>query len=647
MKISLVLFVVLASAAISFAAFTYYDTIDGLGLNGSRPTIDKFTEPTSIWVDSGSLYVDDALNNYIYVISNGAITKRIGSGIGGSNSIWRSRGICMDSGLLYIADTGNARGKIYSGTPDLTSIGPDTVPQAVLPEGIATKDGLIYLTDANTSRIRVYQQKNPNGQSESFGDIGFGNGKFSEPTDIFVSNGRIYVADTGNNRIEVLSVINFTYLDSIGRGKGDITLVRPQGVYVSNDRLYVADTGNSRVVVFTLSGDPLETLGSYGTGDYGLAYPRDVFVADGKLYVADTGNMRVQVFAINDTVSDDVFAQLNSAADQVSAYETLATAASKIDINSKSDCRVLLNLAQDELAAQRVIDAQADIARAESSANKSMTALTQALDYRLPSMVAVSRTRLGNLPDSVSPSERVRVGTMISAVNDNIANKSYVDAVNGIIDIESALSQLEGSAAPSGNGTETDALAQRADFEAKARRITEQMDASQSLAADSNITFSRTEVDIEVLSARDKLDKGDYAGAFSQITDARAKADALTAAVEAQLAKIEDANTAIANADRTVAGIEAGASGAIVKPNMDASKKKIADARAELYQDPVGAAALAAQATATAQAEAQGAAGTNDMLMKGGAAALLTLVGGVAIAAVFIVLVAGRKRRGL
>ena len=87
----------------------------------------------------------------------------------------------------------------------------------------------------------------------------------SEATDIFADhNGRVYVADKGNDRIVVLNkyytaigVIG-TYIDEYGRQQ---SLKSPQGLYVTKPSvdadamgeecfIYVCDTGNRQVVVF-------------------------------------------------------------------------------------------------------------------------------------------------------------------------------------------------------------------------------------------------------------------------------------------------------------------------------------------------------------------------------------------------------------
>lgn len=77
---------------------------------------------------------------------------------------------------------------------------------------------------------------------------------FSAPEDLFIdkSNGDIYVADTGNNRIVVIGKdykLKEIIDGFINNGKKDL-FKAPTGLFVTRDgRLYIADSKNSRIVV--------------------------------------------------------------------------------------------------------------------------------------------------------------------------------------------------------------------------------------------------------------------------------------------------------------------------------------------------------------------------------------------------------------
>lgn len=94
--------------------------------------------------------------------------------------------------------------------------------------------------------------------SGNISGVNIGSGMFSNPQDIFIAeDGRVYVADTGNNRIVVLdsSMKLERIIDSFeNEGKED-TFSSPHGIFVTSDnKLYVADTNNLRVVVLNEDG---------------------------------------------------------------------------------------------------------------------------------------------------------------------------------------------------------------------------------------------------------------------------------------------------------------------------------------------------------------------------------------------------------
>ncbi len=129
---------------------------------------------------------------------------------------------------------------------------------------------------------------------------------FRGPTGIAVdAAGRVYVADTGNHRIQVFDDKGL-FLATIGRtgmaGTGDDQFDRPGRLAAADGLLYVADTGNHRALALDL-GDlsAPKVLYRYGQGRRGAAddeldAPLGLAVDASFVYVADSGNCRVQVW---------------------------------------------------------------------------------------------------------------------------------------------------------------------------------------------------------------------------------------------------------------------------------------------------------------------------------------------------------------
>lgn len=91
----------------------------------------------------------------------------------------------------------------------------------------------------------------------SISGASLGCGAFSGPQDLFLENGNLYVADTGNNRIVVLDSDQKLerVIESFEGPAGPDGFQAPKGVCVTADgTVYVADSGNKRIVQLSADG---------------------------------------------------------------------------------------------------------------------------------------------------------------------------------------------------------------------------------------------------------------------------------------------------------------------------------------------------------------------------------------------------------
>lgn len=92
-----------------------------------------------------------------------------------------------------------------------------------------------------------------------------GTAAFSGPQDLFMENGILYVADTGNSRIVILSPEKelLGIIDGFEGENGPEGFKNPQGVCVTSDgRIYVADSGNKRIVELAPDGALIRIVSS-------------------------------------------------------------------------------------------------------------------------------------------------------------------------------------------------------------------------------------------------------------------------------------------------------------------------------------------------------------------------------------------------
>jgi len=289
----------------------YSTTIGVTGVYGDDNA--HFNHPTQIVIDSSDrLYVADLENFRVQRCTYAAgwtCTTFHGTGSQGSgdNELNLAHGLGIDSSdNIYIADNRNGRVKKCdsSGTCGIFASGFDW------PADVAVDStGNVYVSDWNDCTIRKYNS------SGSFLDIFAGasdvpyltdSSHFNGPYGIAVdSSGNIYLSTNRGYRVLKLNASGTAQWTAGAAGVwgNDNTHFGafwegPNNVAVdASGNVYVADTGNHRIQIYNGSGSYVVTLGSYGSGNYQFDMPDGVAIdSSGNIYVADSGNHRVQIY---------------------------------------------------------------------------------------------------------------------------------------------------------------------------------------------------------------------------------------------------------------------------------------------------------------------------------------------------------------
>jgi trimeric autotransporter adhesin len=300
---------------IAASAQNKINTIAGDAASISNPATSDMAGPVAVLEDgSGNVYVSSPQEQWIYEMSGstgqlsvfagtGFITDHYKSGPANQDPLWSPMALAIDKqGNIYIADTGN------------------NVIREVNASGIQT-------VVAGTSK--------PCLTMTGCGDGGLAvHAKLNGPQGIAVdSNGNLYIADTGDNRVRVVNLTtgiikafagnysNARCTPSTGTcGDGgppkSANLNNPIGLAVdAQNHVYIADSSDNRIRL--VSNNIITTIAGSGTacfpttaacGDGGAATsahlraPKALSVdGQGNFYIADTGDNRIRLVTAGTT----------------------------------------------------------------------------------------------------------------------------------------------------------------------------------------------------------------------------------------------------------------------------------------------------------------------------------------------------------
>ncbi len=189
--------------------------------------------PHAVEWSSFGLYVADLANDRVLQFDfNGAFVQTIGSSGAGAGQLDGPGGLGVDlsTSRLYVADLFNHRIQYFNWTGGFeggwgtqgTGVGQFGLPVdvAVAKDSEDFRNGEVYVVDYNNHRVQEFATPEPGvtpAQIAVWGSQGSANGQFVNPESIAVIGHQRYVADGGNDRIQV-----FTTVPSTGIG-GSVT----------------------------------------------------------------------------------------------------------------------------------------------------------------------------------------------------------------------------------------------------------------------------------------------------------------------------------------------------------------------------------------------------------------------------------------
>jgi YD repeat-containing protein len=267
------------------------------GTHGSGPG--EFLYPGEPAIESGDdvLVTDNEADDVQKFTPQGVHLATYGSKGSGEDQMQGPTGLTVNqsTGDIYIAECGNSRVQELGPKGEyIRVIGKE---QLSCPGAVALdSSGDAYVTDMTKDDVVEY---GPTGNYiATYGEAGSGKVQFDDPTDIKILGSNMYITDTRNYRVEILT-LKGVWVGQIGTGyAGDNggEFIKPEGLaFNSASDMFVLDAGDNRIDEFDTKSHYLGSIATHGVGEGQLNAPQGIAVtAAGDIYVADAGNHRVE-----------------------------------------------------------------------------------------------------------------------------------------------------------------------------------------------------------------------------------------------------------------------------------------------------------------------------------------------------------------
>ena len=257
-----------------------------------------FSQPHDLALspDGAFLYVADVGNDRIKVLDPATLAT-LGTFAAGQLS--GPHDVAFDlQGRLLVADTNSHRIAIYE-VDGASGVLVDEIGDPLhKPEGVdVATDGTVYVTSASLHTVTKIHDGAIVG---TVGGGGGGDNRYSRPHDIEAApDGRVVVADPGNDRLQILDA-DLGFLRTVGGPEFGLN----ESKYFTIDVqgwIYLADEYNDRVVILDRDYRIRGVLGGKraegGPGE--LDHPEGAEIQGQRLWVSDTSNNRIVLYRLS------------------------------------------------------------------------------------------------------------------------------------------------------------------------------------------------------------------------------------------------------------------------------------------------------------------------------------------------------------
>ncbi len=281
----------------SGARLKRYTSNELKAITGNLPKISALTVD-----NAGLMYLADNANGRVYQIDwqAGKLLSSFGSKGEQRGQYEDMTALALLPGeRLAVADSGNKKIDIYRLQENaMPALEPTRLPTVGFERSIALKcsaayrlrGGNVLCLDDDSNKVGTF---NASGRAETEFK-----GEFSKPLAASVYDQDVVILD--DESIKIYQLDGGLRYQAGAPGHADGQLDSPQGVFMDREKIYVADTGNQRIQIFTKDGIFLERIGSRDDDEKTKLFSeptRVVVDANENLYVLDKETRQVLVFS--------------------------------------------------------------------------------------------------------------------------------------------------------------------------------------------------------------------------------------------------------------------------------------------------------------------------------------------------------------
>ena len=256
-------------------------------------------KPMAVLELDNKIYVSDSDNHRVQVFdSEGNPIQIIGKMGKGKGEFQFPYGLASDSQKqLYVADLTNGNISVLSSSGQFIKYLGNSI-DIKQPAGLFIENDRVYVADVSLNKVSVFDLDGK--KLSEIGSPGTELGQLRSPNAVALYKGKVYVSDTGNDRVQIFNQLGqyIGILDGTKTPGGKSNLLAPRGVAIDNrGTVYVVNNLLHSVNSYNQKGERIFTFGGMGNQESNLYLPNGIFVdGQGKVFVTDTVNQRVNVF---------------------------------------------------------------------------------------------------------------------------------------------------------------------------------------------------------------------------------------------------------------------------------------------------------------------------------------------------------------